>query len=406
MLIEESAYERQLYRINPWWESDYTLEGIYERASLSRLTRSLHTKAIVFLTGLRRIGKTTLMKLLIQKCINEGLYDAKAILYISLDDYILGHKPIVEHIELFRKIHRHRYDTPLLVCIDEITYEKDFEQQLKTIYDTQPVKLFASSSCASLLKERKALLTGRNRTIELLPLGFDEYLAFKQIEISPANSHLIDPYFEDFLKTGGIPEYVLHGEADYLKDMIDDIIMKDIAAMHSIRDIAILRDYFLLLMERAGKTASINKIGRILGIAPDTSRRYFELFADSFLIHPISRHGKTNERLLSPKKIYAADLGIRTFYTGFRDKGSLFENYIFFLLKSRNPRYIMQDGIEIDFFTEDRMLVEVKYHHDFTSKQKKLFDTFEAKKKIVVQSVQDTNGMCKYVKSSNPDYPE
>jgi predicted AAA+ superfamily ATPase len=84
--------------------------------------------------------------------------------------------------------------------------------------------------------------------------------------------------------------------------MIDDIIMKDIAAAHAIQHVGILRDFFLLCMERAGKAVSINKLANILGISPDTSRRYSGYFLETYLIHPISRHGKTNERIRSPKQ--------------------------------------------------------------------------------------------------------
>ena len=88
-------------------------------------------------------------------------------------------------------------------------------------------------------------------------------------------------------------------------------------------------------MERAGKSISINKIASILQISPDTSKRYLEYFSNTYLIYLMSRHGKTNERLLSAKKVYAPDLGIRTSFTGIRDKGSLFENYVFLNIKGR-----------------------------------------------------------------------
>lgn len=390
MMIQESAVERQLYRTNPWWDDGYSLEEVYDRPSaMNRLIGLLDSRSIVFLTGLRRIGKTTLMRMMVRHCIDNGLYKSDAILYISADDYIIGQRPFVELIELFRRIHRHPFSRPLLVFIDEITWQPDFEQQLKTIYDTQMVKVFASSSSASLLSRQKALLTGRSRVVEVLPLTFEEYLAFKKISIAKADSHLTGPYFEDFLRTGGVPEYVLTEDGDYLKDMIDDIIMKDIAAAHTTHNVGILRDFFLLCMERAGKVVSINKLANILGISPDTSRRYFGYFIETYLIHPISRYGKTNERILSPKKIYAADLGMRTLYTGFRDKGSLFENYLFFLLKHRRPTYIVEDGIEIDFYTDDRWLIEAKYGLEQAPRQKKLFDSLPAERKLVIRCVED-----------------
>lgn len=116
------------------------------------------------------------MRMLIRHCIENEIFTSRQVLYISCDDYILGHQSILELIDLFRRIHRHSYDTRLLICIDEITYHPRFEQQLKTLYDSQNVKIYASSSSASMLRQQKALLTGRSRTIEILPLDFKELL--------------------------------------------------------------------------------------------------------------------------------------------------------------------------------------------------------------------------------------
>ncbi len=141
-------------------------------------------------------------------------------------------------------------------------------------------------------------------------------------------------------------------------------------------------------MERAGKIVSINKLSNILKISPDSAKRYLQMFEDTYLINTVNRCGKSNERILSPKKIYAADLGIRTLFTGFRDKGSLFENYIYLKVKDKNPCYIYENGIEIDFLTEEGTLIEVKYKCELTDKQKALFEKTMAKKKLLIKDIQ------------------
>ncbi len=194
---------------------------------------------------------------------------------------------------------------------------------MKNFYDNQNVKIFASSSSASLLKDRKPYLTGRSSVIEILPLDFEEYL-----------------------QTGGIPQYVLEMDMEYLKDLVDDIIMKGIAAVHNIKNPQILKGFFLLLMERAGKQISINKVANILSISPDSARRYLEMFENTYLIYTVSRYGKTNERILSSKKVYAADLGIKTLFTGFRDNGALFENYVYLLIEHNKPHYLYENSLD------------------------------------------------------------
>ncbi|MFA6183735.1 MAG: ATP-binding protein [Parcubacteria group bacterium] len=379
-----------LYRYNPWWEGEIDLKNSISRPIFfQEMLDNLRKRQIVILTGLRRVGKTTLMKQLIRHLLDEKNIKAEHIFYISLDDYLLKDKSILEIVEEYRKIHRLAHDKKVFLFLDEITYQKDFEIQLKNIYDQENAKVYVSSSSASVLKSKKSFLTGRNSLIEIMPLNFKEYLQFKKIKIKKADKHLLEGIFEEFMQTGGMPEYVLTGDVQYLKELVDDIIQKDIAAHYGIRDVQILKDYFLLLMERSGKVLSINKIAKILDISPDSSRRYLDMFVDSYLIFLVSRHGKVNERLLSAKKIYAADLGIKTYFSGFRDKGSLFENYVYLQIKKNNPAYIYQDGNEIDFMTDKKILIEVKYNAQMNEKQNKLFEKIVAKKKILIKNIFD-----------------
>lgn len=382
--------EELFYRYNPWWEKSFELKGVINRPNpLNELKKQFSTKDIVFLTGLRRIGKTTLLKLFIEYLLVEKSIDPKHIFYISLDDYSLLKTSIHEIVEEYRKIHKISFKDKIYLFFDEIVYQDKFEQQLKNFYDNQNVKIYASSSSASILKSKKPFLTGRYKIVEILPLFFEEYLDFKGIKVGKSDKHLLEKYFEDYLETGGIPEYVLRGEMEYLKELVDDIIYKDIAAVHQVKNPQILKDFFLLLMERAGKQCSLNKMANILGISVDSAKRYLDMFRDTFLIYTLPRCGKTNERLLSAKKIYAADLGIKSLFTGFRDKGSFFENYVYLKIKDKNPCYLYKDGLEIDFLTEDKTLIEVKYNHEMDQKQQRLFRETPASKKILINSYKD-----------------
>ena len=383
--------ETVLHRYNPWWTGTLPeIPGIARPSVESALEGQLSNHQVIFITGLRRIGKTTLMKMTIHRMIRDSVAEGKHILYVSLDDYQLQKNSIIDIVEEFRKINKLKFTEQVYLFLDEVTFKDDYELQLKTISDSHYAKIIASASSASLLKSKKVYLTGRHFDIEVNPLTFTEYLDFKKIHITPADSGLKAAFFEDFLKTGGIPAYVLSGNPDYLRELVDDIIYKDIAANQQVRDVRVLKDFFLLLMERAGKQFSINKIANVLQISPDTAKRYLEMFADTYLIHLVRRHGKTNERILSPKKIYAADTGIRCIFTGFRDKGSLFENYIYLKLRKYDPEYIYENKTEIDFYLPDKTLIEVKYHEEHLSpSQEKLFNTYPAAKRVIIRGDED-----------------
>jgi len=382
--------EQNLYRYNPWWETDFKADNDISRPQIFEILKAdLNSRQITFLTGLRRVGKTTLMKQVVRYLIAEMKIESKYIFYVSLDDYLLASKSILEIIEEYRKLHKISFQEKIYLFLDEVTYQKDFELQLKNIYDQQNAKVFASSSSASLLKSKKAFLTGRNTVIEVLPLDFEEYLQFKKISIKKSDRNLLEKYFEEFMQTGGMPEYVLTGNIEYLKELVDDIIQKDIAAFYGVRDVQVLKDFFLLLMERSGKVFSINKMAKILAISPDSAKRYLQMFTNSYLIFLLPRFGKTNERLMSAKKIYAADLGVRSYFTGFRDKGSLFENYVYLKIRKLKPSYVYQDNNEIDFLTEKKILIEVKYNSEMTESQKILFEQIAAKEKILIKDIFD-----------------
>jgi len=266
----------ELFQYNPWWEKEYTHNLISRSSYLQFLENNLSNRDIILITGLRRIGKTSIIKLFINKLLKT--IDPKYILYVSLDALPLEPYTISEILRIYRKIHNLPLDSRLYLFFDEVGFRKKVNQELKNLYDQQNVKIFASSSSTSILRDTKALLTGRSRVLEILPLTFNEFLRFKGLEAKPSEKYLLESYFERYLQMGGIPEYVLSEDVAYLDNLIDSIIYKDIISYFGLRDISGVKTFFMLLMERAGKQVSLNKIAKIMGISPDTARRYLDYF--------------------------------------------------------------------------------------------------------------------------------
>lgn len=388
-----------LFQYNPWWENGDFLSGIKPRDRyVDWILSQLSERQALLLSGLRRVGKSTIMRLVIDQLIKNG-HSPSSILYVSLDDYMLRQKSILDVVNGFRKIHKHSVDTPAILMLDEITAKEGFQQQLKNLIDRDWVTIVAAASSSSLLQDQKALLTGRSQMLEIQPLTLEEYLDFKDVSLARRDAQLLDRYFRDYVREGGLPEHVLHPSRDYLMNLVDDIIQKDITALHGLKNHQVARDFFTLLMERSGKQVSINKLANILSLSPDTSRRYLSYFEDAYLIHPVSRWSKTNERILSPKKIYACDLGIKHLFIGDRDWGSYFENYIYLRLRQhQRVHYVRHGNQELDFLTEDETLIEVKYNSELAGAQLNAFNEFPATRKEVIGSVRDTqiiNGLWK-----------
>ncbi len=372
-----------MFEMNPWWEGFLKEEGIKRNKYLKVFDKNLMNKEVIFVTGLRRVGKSTLLKQFIFKLINEKGINPKRIMYISLDAYLLKDNSIHDVVKEFRKIHSIGIDERIYLFFDEVVYKEDFNQELKNLYDIENVKIFASSSSASLLRDKKAFLTGRTRTIEIEPLDFEEFLLFKNYSVKKSERYLLEKYFEEYLEYGGMPEYVLTKDPNYITNLVDSIIYKDIIAFYNLKNHSVIKDLFKLLCERVGKQVSYNKIANVLGINKDSVRDYIFYFIDSYLFYIIEKDSKSlNERVKDNKKIYCSDVGIKNVTVGFRDIGSIYENLVFLKIKDKNPRYIKRDGIEIDFIIKDT-IIEAKYKREMEKKHKELFESIKVKNKII-----------------------
>lgn len=260
------------YQYNPWWEGKYTAEFIARPVLQAKIAAIIKEQVVLLLTGLRRVGKTTLMKMQIQILLQQNILP-EHIFYISLDDYQLKDDSILDIIGEYRKLHTISSDVKVYVFLDEVTYKKDFRIQLKNLYDQGVVQIIASSSSSSALRDQRGYLTGRERIIAVDPLNFNEYLVFRNIHLKKRDASLAERYFEDYMQFGGIPEYVLNQNREYLTALVEDILYKDIVGIHGVKHPQIIENYFRLLMERTGKQISVNKIANILDISPDTAGR-------------------------------------------------------------------------------------------------------------------------------------
>ena len=375
--------EAELFKQNPWWEGKFKEESHAREKYLSQIFKNIKSKEIIILTGLRRVGKTTIIMQAIKKLLKEN--KPEDIFFVSLDAFNLLEFSIHQLIEEYRKIHKKSSSGFFYLFLDEVSSREDFEHELKSIYDNEKIKVLCSSSIATLLRDKKASLTGRTRTIEIMPLDFQEFLQFKEAEISKSDIAKLESYFKDYLKIGGMPSYVLTEDKNYLNELIENIIYKDIIAYHKITAEKTIKELFVLLCQRVGKPMSYNKIADILKISVDSAKRYVGYFEKAYLFYIVDRYAKSyNEKVTSPKKIYAGDIGIKNIITGLKDLGASFENLVFLKIKSENPAYYLENSTEIDFITKDT-LIEAKYNRELEKKQKELFDSVKIKNKIIAK---------------------
>ena len=376
--------EAELYKQNPWWDGKFKDISYSRPKYTTEIIENLKSKEIIILTGLRRIGKTTITFQVIKHLI-ENKIKPEDIFFVRLDAFNLMEFSIHQLIEEFKKIHKKASSDFFYLFLDEVSSRDNFEEELKSIYDIENIKVICSSSIATLMRDKKAKLTGRTKTIEVMPLDFKEFLEFKEAKLSKSDSAKIESYFRDYLKIGGIPYYVLTEDKSYLNELVESIIYKDIIAYHKITTEKTVKELFVLLCQRVGKPMSYNKIAEILKISVDSVKRYVGYFEKAYLFYVVDRYSKSlNERVTSPKKVYIGDIGIKNLITGFKDLGSSYENLVFLSIKDKNPAYYLENSYEIDFITKDS-LIEAKYNSELNINQKKIFDSIKSKNKVVAK---------------------
>lgn len=376
--------EAELYKLNPWWENKFDEKSIPREKYLKEIKNNLNSKEIIILGGLRRIGKTTILKQVIKDLLNKKT-KPEDIFFLNLDSFNLLEFSIHDLIEQYRIIHKKSTKDFFYLFLDEVTSRENFDLELKSIYDNENIKVISSSSISTLLRDKKGKLTGRTKTIEIMPLDFEEFLLFKNAKIFKSDKSKLESYFKDYLKLGGIPQYVLTEDKTYLEELIQGIIYKDIIAYHRISAEKTIKELFMLLCKRVGKPLSYNKIAEILKISVDSAKRYVSYFEKAYLFYLVDRHSNSlNEKITSPKKIYVGDVGIKNLVTGLNDLGASYENLVFLKIKDKKPEYYLENSIELDFTFKD-YLVEAKYNREIEKNQKKLFDELKIKNKILAK---------------------
>jgi predicted AAA+ superfamily ATPase len=195
-------------------------------------------------------------------------------------------------------------------------------------------------------------LTGRHLSMELFPFSYSEFLAFGGKQNDP---RAVDEY----MRTGGIPEYVKNRLPAILHSLVDDILMRDIAVRHSVRDVMSLRRLAVYLITNIGNTVSANKLVGMFDIkSAGTLLEYFSYLRDAYLVEfvPMFSHSLKNQAR-NPKKVYVMDPGLYTenAVSTSDNTGHRFENLVFLHLRRLHHQIFYHKGQgECDFVVMEK----------------------------------------------------
>jgi uncharacterized protein len=340
------------------------------REILRSSEKILESREISVITGVRRCGKSSLLKLIASDLRDKKNIPVSNIFYINFDDPKLYNFPFEQCDLLLQLIlEKSHPDFKIYLFIDEIQNLEGWERWLNSLYEFENIKIFITGSNSSLLNsDISRLLTGRNRKYFLLPFSFNEYLTMKNIThrdlFLPEDISLIRQNFIDFTKTGGFPEAVKNNDSDILKSYYEDILYRDIIGRNQITHRRELIELSRFLSANSGCLTSSEKLKNMLGIkSPVTIRSYLQILIDSFLyLQCILFDYSIKRQIYNPPKVYITDTGMSNAvaFNFSNDLGWMIETIVFLELKRRGFEVFYwksKTGKEVDFLIRNKNIL-------------------------------------------------
>ncbi|MBX2931265.1 MAG: ATP-binding protein [Chitinophagaceae bacterium] len=342
----------------------------YREGYLEQIKPFIGKHIIKILTGQRRVGKSYMLKLIIEEIKKS---DNANIIYIDKEQERFS--DIHNHTELYNYVKSNlSADKSNYVFIDEIQEIDEFQKCLRSLLNEQLCDIYCTGSNANMLSgELATQLAGRYIECTVHSLSYTEFLHFNNLEDSNEN-------LERYLTIGGMPyQHHIGTEPsivfEYLKNVYASILLKDVVSRENIRNVALLENLVAFLADNTGSLFSAQNISKYLQsqqikIPTQTVINYLKALTNAYFVHKTQRADIQGLKIFEiGEKYYFEDLGIRNSVRGFNfrsDVAKLIENVVYMqLLRSGYQVYTGKDGErEIDFIGEkngERIYVQVCY---------------------------------------------
>ncbi|MEI6596825.1 MAG: ATP-binding protein [bacterium] len=307
----------------------------------------LKTEQITVISGIRRSGKSTLLK--------QFSRHYKNYYYLNFDDERLIDFSVADFQNLM-VVFQKQYSSKV-IFLDEIQNVQKWERFVRRIFE-EGYKIFITGSNAKLLGSELAThLTGRYYKIELYPFSFKEFLQLKKVDygkiISKKEAEILRN-FDSYFQGGGFPEYVKNKKDESLKQIFEDIVYRDLLARFKIREVKNFKLLINYLFTNFTGETNYNSLKNLLNFKSATTvKNYIEFMQESYLVFELFKYDYSlKKQYVSNKKIYVIDNGVRNAvaFSFSEDKGKLLENLIFIELKRRSREvYYYKGKKECDF---------------------------------------------------------
>lgn len=299
----------------------------------SKIEKLLGTGILIVLTGQRRVGKSYVMKELVQRKQKE---DA-CVIYINKEktafSFIKTYQDLVDYIEEHKVPGKHLY-----ILIDEVQEIDEFERGLRDYYDRPDIDIILTGSNSDTLSSDLAtLLSGRYIEIFVQGLSYGEFLIFHNLEDN-------DDALRKYINYGGLPGLRPMGLDDsevvwqYLQGVYNTILVKDIVRRKKVRNVPFLENLIKYVGDNIGKPLSATNIQNYMTsnknvVSKNLILKYLKATTEAFLIHSVTRYNLHGKKLLENNdKYYFGDVGLRNYVVGGRranDIEKIVENLVY-----------------------------------------------------------------------------
>jgi len=358
----------------------------YKRKIEEKINKELKNKDIIILTGMRRVGKTSILREIFRKTTgNKIWFDFENPLHARFFED-LDYDDIIERL-VARGLKR---QDRMHVFIDEAQNFPDIAKVAKYLHDHYDIKFFLTGSASFYLKNLfSESLSGRKKIFELFPLDFEEFLLFKNItltsyktlrkktKIKEIEYEEFDAYYNEYLEWGGFPQAVLaEGATDKfsrLEEIFSSYWQKEVIGLADYRKNDKVRELILLLSARVGSKLDVVKLAQILKITRPTVYSYLSFLEASYMINLVQPFSQNIDReVAGAPKLYFCDNGLLKVFTKLNE-GQILENSVFNQLRNIGSvnYFEKRNGGEIDFILDKKQAFEVK-HNATLSDQKEL----------------------------------
>jgi predicted AAA+ superfamily ATPase len=395
-----ATMQERLVEFNPWWKEAFTLE-FKPRKIYNEIHKFHGLPQIVALTGLRRVGKSTLLKKIVQDEIASGK-DPKSIMYFSFDEFkdTEPSEIIKVYIEITGKdVSKEK----TLLLFDEVQKVNDWENKIKTIYDLYKgkAKIHISGSESLHIKTKsKETLAGRIFYFKVETLSFKEYLDFKQKKLEPIALYQREllKEFKEFIQIQGFPELV--GITDrqviqkYIQEgIVEKIVYKDIPTIFSVKETTVLESLLKLLMEEPGQIIDMQTLASQFKTTRQTISNYFSFLEQAFLIRKLYNYSPNKRKVERKlKKYYPAIVSPSLIFK--EDTISQSKVLECVVANSLNAEFFWRDQYknEVDIILTEPIFIPIEVKLSETkSKSLGLFmQKFNAKKGYIITQNQET----------------